>query len=122
MRRPQRGVVVQFDEERGLGSVRDELGRELPFHCTAIADGTRRIEPGTPVDFLSAPGHLGRMEARGLVALAAGAGPVAPAEPPEEGATGGTLERNDDTLTVFMGSVAEPDGDRADPGGGSPPG
>lgn len=121
MRRPQRGVVVSFDEERGLGSVRDELGRELPFHCTAIADGTRRIDPGTEVSFLSVPGHLGRMEARGLVALVVGSGPAAPAEPPEQGAPGGTVERNDDTLTVFMGS-AEPDGDQGGGGAGSPPG
>jgi len=67
MRRPSRGVVSEFDEDRGLGAVRDEVGRELPFHCTAIADGTRSIAPGTPVSFLTAPGHLGRMEARGLV-------------------------------------------------------
>lgn len=121
MRRPQRGVVVSFDEERGLGSVRDELGRELPFHCTAIADGTRRIDPGTEVSFLSAPGHLGRMEARGLVALVVGPGPAAPAVPAEQGATADTVERDDDTLTVFMGTAAEPDGDQGG-GAGTPAG
>lgn len=45
----------------------DPSGRTLPFHCTAIADGTRLIDVGTPVTYLVAAGLLGRLEARGLV-------------------------------------------------------
>jgi cold shock CspA family protein len=64
------GVVTAFDPERGLGTVAaDADGGDLPFHCTAIADGTRAIEVGTSVVFRSVPGHLGRMEARDLVAV-----------------------------------------------------
>jgi cold shock CspA family protein len=59
------GVVTEFDEERGLGIVEAD-GVAYPFHCTAIADGSRRISPGTPVAFETAPGHLGRFEARSL--------------------------------------------------------
>ena len=59
----RRGWVASFDFERGLGVVVDERRRELRFHCTAIADGSRSIHPGTTVVFAVRPGHLGRMEA-----------------------------------------------------------
>jgi cold shock CspA family protein len=39
----------------------------LPFHCTAIADGTRRIDVGRRVAFAVAPGNLGRWEATAIV-------------------------------------------------------
>jgi cold shock CspA family protein len=59
------GTVVSFDAPRGLGVVVDDAGTDFPFHCTAIADGTRTIEPGTRVRFHIAPG-LGRWEAATL--------------------------------------------------------
>jgi cold shock CspA family protein len=62
----RRGTVVGFDEGRGVGVVADEDGRRYPFHCTAIADGSRTIAEGTRVCFVVAPGHLGRLEADGL--------------------------------------------------------
>jgi cold shock CspA family protein len=67
-----RGVVSTFDFDRGLGTVADQHGVEIPFHCTAISDGTRRIEVGTPVEFVLAPGRAGRLQARTLVALTPG--------------------------------------------------
>jgi cold shock CspA family protein len=57
------GTVVAFEEERGTGTVRAEDGRELFFHCAAIADGSRRIEVGKHVAFHVVAGHLGRWEA-----------------------------------------------------------
>jgi cold shock CspA family protein len=58
------GVVAAFDEPRGLGVVRaDGDGAEVPFHCTAIADGTRTIPVGQPVRFRLVAGRLGRWEA-----------------------------------------------------------
>jgi cold shock CspA family protein len=66
---PLLGTVAGFDEARGLGTVAAEDGRELPFHCTAIADGSRTIGVGTRVAFVTGPGHLGRTEARALVAV-----------------------------------------------------
>lgn len=69
------GTVTGFDPERGVGTVRCdtpdvlggvEAGKELGFHCTAIADGTRRIQVGAKVHFVTVPAHLGRMEARCL--------------------------------------------------------
>jgi cold shock CspA family protein len=60
------GTVSSFDAPRGVGVVVDEEGTEYPFHCTAIADGTRTIEAGTRVHFEIAPG-LGRWEAAALV-------------------------------------------------------
>jgi cold shock CspA family protein len=58
-----RGRVVEFDEHVGLGTVEGEDGRRLPFHCVAIADGSRRIDAGAAVTYDVVPGHLGRWEA-----------------------------------------------------------
>jgi hypothetical protein len=60
-------VIASFDDERGLGVVLDSTGARVPFHCTAIADGSRHIPPGTAVVFVLAPGNLGQIEARGIV-------------------------------------------------------
>jgi cold shock CspA family protein len=61
------GSVVDFDEPAGYGHVAaDDESGEWFFHCTAIADGTRTIEVGTPVRFEVVPGHLGRYEATDL--------------------------------------------------------
>jgi cold shock CspA family protein len=57
------GVVEAFDEARGLGTVRASNGAELPFHCTAIADGSRTIPVGERVRFRVMPGVMGRWEA-----------------------------------------------------------
>ncbi len=57
------GTVEAFDEHAGHGIVRADDGRELFFHCTAIADGTRTIEVGANVRFEIVPGHNGRWEA-----------------------------------------------------------
>jgi CspA family cold shock protein len=60
------GVVTEFDEPAGIGTVTADGGDEHFFHCTAIADGTRTIEVGTRVDFEVVPGRLGRWEAADL--------------------------------------------------------
>jgi hypothetical protein len=60
---PIDGVVVAYDDRRGLGEVVDATGRRFPFHAMQIADGSRAISPGTPVRFVVVPGHLGRWEA-----------------------------------------------------------
>ena len=65
-RSPKLGVVTEFDEPRGLGAVDADDGYRYPFHCTAIADGTRRIDVGARVVFSRAAGHLGRIEARSI--------------------------------------------------------
>jgi cold shock CspA family protein len=59
------GTVRSFDAPRGLGVVVDDGGTDYPFHCTAIADGTRTIAPGTRVRFEVSPG-LGQWEAAAL--------------------------------------------------------
>ncbi len=61
------GVVSAFDEQVGAGEVRDPGGRTWPFHCTAIADGTRTIATGAAVAFRVVAGHQGRWEAADLV-------------------------------------------------------
>ena len=63
---PGRCVVEAFDDPRGLGVVRSDEGVELPFHCTAIADGTRTVEAGARVTYRVVPGRLGRWEAADL--------------------------------------------------------
>lgn len=57
------GVVASFDDPRGLGVIKRDDGTEYPFHCTAIADGTRAISAGTAVRFGVAAGRMGRWEA-----------------------------------------------------------
>jgi cold shock CspA family protein len=59
-------VVQLYDRPRGLGVVVEAGGAAYAFHATAIADGSRMIEPGTEVTFLVEPGRLGRYEARSL--------------------------------------------------------
>ena len=66
-----RGIVVAFDEHRGYGTVRATDGRELFFHCTGIADGSRSIPVGAEVFFAVVPGHRGRWEAADLVSAPA---------------------------------------------------
>ncbi|MGH9048643.1 MAG: hypothetical protein ACRDY4_02820 [Acidimicrobiia bacterium] len=56
------GRVVDFDEHRGRGEIESDHDR-FPFHCTAIADGSRTIDVGATVDFEVVPGPLGRWEA-----------------------------------------------------------
>jgi cold shock CspA family protein len=65
-RAPLVGDVAEFDEQRGLGSIEYGPGQVIPFHCTAITDGTRRIEAGAVVSFRIAAGRLGRLEARSV--------------------------------------------------------
>ena len=60
------GAVIDFDAHRGYGTIRDVDGREVFFHCTRIADGTRTIEVGTDVTYELVPGHLGRWEAAAI--------------------------------------------------------
>ena len=63
---PLAGRVASFDDATGWGVVAAENGTDYPFHCTAIADGTRTIEADTPVSFSLAPGHRGVWEAAGV--------------------------------------------------------
>jgi len=56
------GIVKTFDEPRGLGTIESD-GAELPFHCTALLDGTRTIQVGTAVTFEVRPAGMGRWEA-----------------------------------------------------------
>ncbi len=63
------GVVTAFDEAVGLGTVEGVDGTRFPFHCTAIADGSRDIPEGVTVRFDVVPGRQGRWEATRLVQL-----------------------------------------------------
>lgn len=59
-------TVIAFDAHVGLGTVRLDDGREIPFHCAEIADGSRRIEVGASVSCEVRP-KFGRPEAFHLV-------------------------------------------------------
>ena len=63
------GIVESFDDPSGLGEVRSDDGDVLPFHCTAVADGSRTVAPGLPVRFTVVAGRLGRWEATALIPL-----------------------------------------------------
>lgn len=70
-----RGTVTAFDESRGLGVIAVEGGGtavSYPFHCTAITDGSRTIEPGAAVTFEVRPGGMGRWEATAVTTAPAG--------------------------------------------------
>ena len=60
------GKVSAFDERRGLGEIAADDATVYPFHCTVIADGTRTIEVGAPVEFEVVPGRLGHWEAAAI--------------------------------------------------------
>jgi cold shock CspA family protein len=57
------GVVAEWDDDRGLGVVRADDGRDLVLQCTSLADGSRTTEVGTRVSFTVAAGHHGRWQA-----------------------------------------------------------
>jgi cold shock CspA family protein len=61
------GRVTEFDEDVGLGVITGDDGATYPFHCTAVADGSRTIDVGATVSFEVVPGHLGRWESTGIV-------------------------------------------------------
>jgi cold shock CspA family protein len=58
--------VASFDDHVGLGTITlspgDGVQVTIPFHCIAIADGTRTIRAGTAVSFTRVA-KLGRYEA-----------------------------------------------------------
>ncbi len=57
------GTVATFDPDVGLGTIAPAAGgTALAFHCIAIADGSRHIEPGTAVEYDLIP-KLGHYEA-----------------------------------------------------------
>lgn len=56
------GHVIGFDAHAGLGEIRDDDGRVWPFHCVAISDGSRSIEIGAEVSFVTRF-HIKREEA-----------------------------------------------------------
>lgn len=60
---PAVGLVESFDDEVGLGVIVDGDGGRWPFHCTAIADGSRTIEVGATVRFDRSWGGPGSWEA-----------------------------------------------------------
>jgi cold shock CspA family protein len=63
--------VAEFDEPRGIGAVHGDDGRRFTFHCTTVADGSRRVTPGTRVVFTVAAGHGGHYEARAVTPVPA---------------------------------------------------
>jgi cold shock CspA family protein len=58
------GRVLAFDDSSGLGEVADDA--RWPFHCSAVADGTRSVAVGAIVAFSLVPGRAGRWEASDL--------------------------------------------------------
>jgi len=62
-----RGTVTSFDAGVGLGEITADDGSVIPFHCIAIADGSRDIPVGVSVEFSLLP-KLGRYEANDIVA------------------------------------------------------
>ncbi len=57
-----RGSVSEFDDAKGLGTVRGDDGTEYQFHCIEIADGTRTIVVGQSVWFQTLA-RFGRLQA-----------------------------------------------------------
>ncbi len=60
-----RGTIAAFDDAVGLGEIDAGDGRRIPFHCIAIADGSRTIAVGAVVEFDILP-KLGRYEATAI--------------------------------------------------------
>jgi len=64
------GTVAEFDEHRGVGLIEGSEGRQLFFHCTGIADGSRSISVGIEIAFQVVAGHRGQWEATSVTKLA----------------------------------------------------
>lgn len=56
------GVVTEFDDDRGLGTVLSDDGVAFLFHVIEIADGTRSIDVGQAVRFEPLP-RFGTLQA-----------------------------------------------------------
>lgn len=56
-------TVVAFDDHAGAGELEEGAGGRFPFHCVAIADGSRTIPVGAEVTFSVVAGTNGRWEA-----------------------------------------------------------
>lgn len=68
--RTRLGTISEFDDDSGLGTVRDQAdGSVFDFHCTAIIDGSRHIEVDRVVSFVLRAGHVGRIEAAQVTPL-----------------------------------------------------
>lgn len=62
------GVVTEWDEHGGYGTVRDDDGgAEHFFHCTQLVDGSRTTDVGQRVTYDVVAGRLGRWEATNIV-------------------------------------------------------
>jgi hypothetical protein len=73
------GQVVAFDEWVGLGEIDSDAGgpdrsntERFGFHCTQLADGSRTVAVGTPVDFRLLAGRGGHWEAADIRRIGAG--------------------------------------------------
>ena len=73
-----RGVVTAFDDAAGLGTITADDGTPYPFHCTAIADGTRTIAVDTAVEFEPRPARHGCYEASAITPAARRSSPSPP--------------------------------------------
>lgn len=61
------GTVTEFDPQVGLGVLSlAHAGGKFPFHCIAIADGSREIAVHTRVEFDVVAGPAGRWEAASI--------------------------------------------------------
>ena len=60
------GTVTEFSDDRGLGTVTSDDGREYLFHVVEIADGSRMIGVGQQVSFRTLS-KFGRVEAGSIV-------------------------------------------------------
>ncbi len=57
--------MVAYDAHVGLGELEADDATRYPFHCVAIADGSRTIEVGARVTF-DLLAKLGRWEASSI--------------------------------------------------------
>lgn len=60
------GVVAEWDDHGGYGTIVSDDRQSLFFHCTQLVDGTRTTQVGVHVTFDVVPGRLGRWEATNI--------------------------------------------------------
>jgi cold shock CspA family protein len=87
-RTPLVGDVAEFDDPRGLGVIEYGTGHRIEFHCTAITDGSRRIDVGTVVAFEVVAGRRWERGAPQPVGRPPGHRSVAPTSAGAVGTTG----------------------------------
>ncbi len=62
----QKGSIVEFDSQIGIGSIKTDKDEILFFHIRTVLAKQENIQPGIKAVFEVIPGRQGRLEAQSI--------------------------------------------------------